>query len=96
MKKVMLMAAVVAIIVAALALPAVAIGRWDNNYNSRWDNNNNNWWDNNDWWEDHDNDRNDDDFDNAAPVITQEFDQESESGDVDQSFDVSGTGDNSN
>jgi hypothetical protein len=74
--------------------PAVAIGRWDNNYNSRWDNNN--WWDNNDWWEDHDNDRNDDDFDNAAPVITQEFDQESESGDVDQSFDVSGTGDNSN
>jgi hypothetical protein len=66
----------------------VANERWDNNYNSRWDSNNN-------WWEDHDNDRND--FDNnATPVITQEFDQESESGDVDQSFDVFGTGDNSN
>ena len=94
MKKVVLLASVVAIIVAALALPAMANERWDdNNDNSRWDTNN--WWDNNDWREDHDNDRNDD-FDNAARVITQDFDQESESGDVGQSFDVSGTGDNSN
>jgi Ni/Co efflux regulator RcnB len=60
MKKVMLLAAVVAIIVAALALPAMANERWDNNNdNSRWDTNNN-WWDNSDWWGDHDNDRNDD------------------------------------
>jgi hypothetical protein len=29
-------------------------------------------------------------------VITQEFDQEAQSGDVDQSFNVSNTGDNSN
>ncbi|HLL40597.1 MAG TPA: hypothetical protein VK357_13155, partial [Rubrobacteraceae bacterium] len=54
----------------------------------------------NDWWKDHD-DRNDDDnrndeLDNAAPVITQEFDQQAESGDVSQSFNVSNTGDNSN
>ena len=96
MKKVMLLASVVAIIVVALALPAMANERWDNNDdNSRWDTNNN-WWDNNDWWEDHDNDRNDFDNNNTVPVITQEFDQEAESGDVDQSFDVSNTGDNSN
>ncbi len=35
------------------------------------------------------------DFDNGSG-IGQEFDQEAESGDVDQSFDVSNTGDNSN
>ena len=35
------------------------------------------------------------DFDNGSG-IGQEFDQEAESGDVDQSFDVSSTGDNSN
>jgi hypothetical protein len=49
-----------------------------------------------------DNDRDDfcDFFDcnnnNVVPAISQDFDQEAESGDVDQSFDVSGTGDNSN
>ena len=37
-----------------------------------------------------------DDNNSFVPVITQDFDQEAESGDVDQSFDVSGTGDNSN
>ena len=96
MKKVMLLASVVAIIVAALALPAMANERWDDNDNSRWDTNNN-WWDHNNWWEDRDNDRNDDfDNNNAVPVISQEFDQEAESGDVDQSFDVTNTGDNSN
>ena len=104
MKKFILLASVVAIVVAALALPAMASERWDNN---------------NDWWKDHD-DRNDDDFNNrndddrndnnrndnnrndnnnnnnAGPVITQEFDQEAQSGDVNQSFNVSNTGDNSN
>ncbi len=35
------------------------------------------------------------DFDNGSG-ISQDFDQEAESGDVDQSFDVSSTGDNSN
>jgi hypothetical protein len=113
LKKFVLLASVVAIVVAALALPAVAGERWDNNNwwenhdNNKWwknydDNNwwdNGNWWDHNDWWKDH-SDRNDDDDRNdankAAPVITQEFDQEAESGDVDQSFNVSNTGDNSN
>ena len=53
-------------------------------------------------------DHNDDDFcdffdcrddhnnNNFVPAVTQDFEQEAESGDVDQSFDVSGTGDNSN
>ena len=38
----------------------------------------------------------DDHNNNFVPVVTQDFEQEAESGDVDQSFDVSGTGDNSN
>jgi hypothetical protein len=55
------------------------------------------------------NNNNDDDFcdvfdcrddnndnNNFVPAVTQDFEQEAESGDVDQSFDVSGTGDNSN
>ena len=94
MKKFVLLASVVAIVVAALALPALADERWNND--SRWDDNDSNhWWDN-DWWKDHD-DKNDDDFDKvAAPVVTQESAQEAESGDVDQSFNVSNTGDNSN
>src|SRR5215212_5418183 len=50
----------------------------------------------NSWWKNHD-DRNDDnDRNDAAPVITQESAQEVESGDVSQSFNVSNTGDNSN
>jgi len=125
MKKFMILASVVAIVVAALALPALAqngfFGEDNSRYderqaerfasfldeyfhaqdNDRWEDNND-WWDHNDWWKDHD-DRNDDDFDNrnddfdnAAPVITQEFDQQAQSGDVNQSFNVSNTGDNSN
>jgi len=35
-------------------------------------------------------------FDFDEPFISQDFDQEAESGDIDQSFDVSQTGDNSN
>ncbi|HEX8258995.1 MAG TPA: hypothetical protein VF558_01745, partial [Rubrobacteraceae bacterium] len=38
----------------------------------------------------------DDNNNDFVPVVTQDFEQEAESGDVDQSFDVSGTGDNSN
>ena len=128
MKKFMILASVVAIVVAALALPALAQGgqfsrgdddsRYDEpqaerfasfldeyfnaqDNNDRWEDDND-WWDHNDWWKDHD-DRNDDDFDkrndefdNAAPVVTQEFDQQAQSGDVSQSFNVSNTGDNSN
>jgi len=116
MKKFMLLASVVALVVAALALPVLAQDRFsgddspnnerqaerfadflNDNFsaeaNDRWDNSdwweNDNWWDNNDWWND--------DFDNAAaPVVNQEFDQQAQSGDVNQSFNVSNTGDNSN
>jgi hypothetical protein len=42
------------------------------------------------------NQRHDKPDNNSAPALTQEFDQEAESGDVDQSFNVSQTGDNSN
>jgi hypothetical protein len=44
----------------------------------------------------HHNQRHDNPDHNSAPALTQDFDQEAESGDVDQSFDVSNTGDNSN
>ena len=122
MKKFMILASVVAIVVAALALPVLAQDRFsgddspnderqaerfadflNDNFsakdNDRSDNSdwweNDNWWDNNDWWNNHDDD--DDDFDNAAaPVVNQEFDQQAQSGDVNQSFNVSNTGDNSN
>jgi hypothetical protein len=108
LKKFILLASVVAIVVAALALPAMADERWNNG--NRWDDNaSNHWWDN-DWWKDHDDSNNhwwdndwwkdhddDDDFDKvAAPVVTQESAQEAESGDVDQSFTVTNSGDNSN
>jgi hypothetical protein len=132
LKKFMILASVVAIVIAALALPALAQQRnfggdderWDN---SRWEDNNNwgdnkdnnNWWDN-DWWKDHDDENDDDnrnddfdrffdfdrdrfdrDFDRnnndeVVPAVTQEFDQQAESGDVSQSFNVSNAGDNSN
>ena len=85
MKKFMILASVVAIVIAALALPALAQQRnfggdderWDN---SRWEDNNNwgdnkdnnNWWDN-DWWKDHD-DKNDDDFDNRNDDFDRFFD----------------------
>ena len=93
MKKFILLASVVALVVASLAVPALADDRWDN---SRWDNNdhNNSWWDNNwwdnNWWEDRFFDR----FGDGE--VDQTFEQESESGDIDRSFDVSSTGDNSN
>ena len=77
LKKFMILASVVAIVIAALALPALAQQRnfggdderWDN---SRWEDNNN-WWDN-DWWKDHD-DKNDDDFDNRNDDFDRDFDR---------------------
>jgi hypothetical protein len=114
MKKFILLASVVALVVAALAIPALAQDRFfgdDNpryeeheaerfahfldNYfyaedDGRWEDSD--WWEDNNWWEDHD-----EDFDNAgAPVVAQESDQATVSGDVNQSFDVFNTGDNSN
>jgi hypothetical protein len=96
LKKFILLASVVALVVAALALPAMADERWDNS--NWWDNRDHNaWWDNNDWWDDSDWWKDHEDFDHAAaPVVNQESAQEAESGDVDQSFTVTGSGDNSN
>jgi type II secretory pathway pseudopilin PulG len=106
LKKFMLIGSLVAIVVAALALPALAQDRFfgddDNNRqeerqaqrfanfledfyaedDGRWEDNN--------WWEDNDG------FDEVDPAVSQSFDQQSVSGDVDQSFNVSNTGDNSN
>ena len=109
MKKFMILASVVAIVVAALALPALAQSRSDEERQAERfaafldhyfyaDDDNNNWWDDKDWWEDNDwwNDH-DDDFDNVgAPAVNQESSQEAESGDVNQSFTVTNSGDNSN
>jgi hypothetical protein len=62
----------------------------DDQWDERWDERNDN-----DWWNDwrHDDDRNNDE---VVPAVSQDFEQQAESGDVNQSFDVSNTGDNSN
>ena len=62
-------------------------------YNQRWDDGDQRWdeeW-REDWRED---DRSNDD--EVAPAVSQSFEQQAESGDVNQSFNVSNTGDNSN
>ncbi len=123
MKKFMILASVVAIVVAALALPALASDRslqdrfekrydkwqeradqrgydeaqseayfyerWADFYGFKDDRNNNR--------DDRNNNRDDRNNDNeVVPAVSQSFEQEAESGDVDQSFNVSNTGDNSN
>jgi hypothetical protein len=100
-KKFMLLSSVAALVVIALALPALAHDRFSGDDNPRYeprqperfanflDNyfyGDNGRWGNPDWWDDHD----------AAPAVTQEFDQATQSGDVDQSFTVTGSGDNPN
>ena len=158
MKKFMILASMVAIVVAALALPALAqdrspfgddrdqqsfeqrFERWEDQADKRgysdeqasdyyfdrlahfygfgnddrWNDDDNDdgdhWWNDDrnddddndrDWWNDdrRDNDRNNNDDrnnDEVVPAVSQEFDQEAQSGDVSQSFNVSNTGDNSN
>ncbi len=158
MKKFMILASMVAIVVAALALPALAqdrspfgddrdqqsfeqrFERWEDQADKRgyseeqasdyyfdrlahfygfgnddrWNDDDNDdrdhWWNDDrnddddndrDWWNDdrRDNDRNNNDDrnnDEVVPAVSQEFDQQAESGDVSQSFNVSNTGDNSN
>ena len=158
MKKFMILASVVAIVVAALALPALAqdlspfrggdqdqrsfdkqfdkwqdiaekrdytdseafnfyldrLGQFYGFDNDRWnddDNDQDHWWDNdrndNDrggWWNDdrrddhrnNNNNNNNNDNDEVVPAVSQSFDQQAQSGDVSQSFNVSNTGDNSN
>ena len=115
MRKFMLMGTLVAVVVAALAFPALANERfnggdyprfydrggqeerladfWEWYYGDYYDG----YFDrDDDWWKDRD-DRDDrDDVIGAAPAVEQSFDQQAESGDVNQSFDVSNRGDNSN
>jgi hypothetical protein len=89
MRKVILLAALLAMMVVA-ALPVFAADN-NNNHNNRNDHNDNN--NRNDNNRNENNNRNNN---NGDPVITQENEQEAESGDVDQSFTVTNTGDNSN
>ena len=124
MRKFMLMGTLVAVVVAALAFPALANERfyaddyprfydggdaqqesladfWEWYYGHLFDDyydrdNHDN--DNDEWWKEHD-DRDDNERDEvigAGPAVEQSFEQQAESGDVNQSFDVSNTGDNSN
>jgi hypothetical protein len=89
----------------------MASERWDNNdwWKDHHDDDKNSWWDHHDWWKDHDDDDDDRDrfdrffdrdfdrfFGGGGGEVDQDFEQEAESGDVDQSFNVSNTGDNSN
>jgi hypothetical protein len=83
MRKTMLLAAMLSLTVLMFAAsPAMAQDWNDSWWNDDW-NNDWNWG----WWNDGF------DFDDG---LNQDVEQEAESGDVDQSFDVSGTGDNSN
>jgi hypothetical protein len=132
LKKFMMLGALVAVVVAALALPALAHDR-NNNFRGLEDRqeaqeeetfetfladferfyglNDNEWWENwrydddlnnrwdedrndHDWWNDWRDDRNNDA--EVVPAVSQDFEQQAESGDVEQSFNVVNTGDNSN
>src|ERR671921_1374365 len=141
MRKFMMLGALVAVVVAALAVPALAQtnrdfsrgdqeefaknyvdyledfyglpngalenfyrldgldNQWGENWRSDEDNRDNPWWgderNDHDWWNDwrHDDERNNDE---VAPAVSQDFQQQAESGDVNQSFNVSNRGDNSN
>ena len=106
MKKFMVIGSLVALVVAALALPALAQDRFFGDDDLRGDERqaerfaaflddyfyaeDNDRWEDNNWWEDNG------DFDEVDPAVSQSFDQEAVSGDVNQSFNVSNTGDNSN
>src|ERR687893_2995238 len=83
MRKTVLLAAMLSLTVLMFAAsPAMAQDWNDGWWNDDW---NNDW--NEGWWHDGF------DFDDG---LNQDVEQEAESGDVDQSFEVSGTGDNSN
>ncbi len=116
MKKFMILASVVAIVVAALALPAMASDRslkdrfekrydkWQERADQRgYDEAQSDayfyerWADFYGFKDDRNNNRDDRKNNNeVVPAVSQSFEQDAESGDVDQSFNVSGEGDNSN
>jgi hypothetical protein len=107
LKKFMLIGSLVALVVAALALPALAQDRFSRDDDFRGDERQaerfadflgayfnaedndrlegDNWWEDDNWWDDQ-----------VDPAVSQSFDQQAVSGDVNQSFEVSNTGDNSN
>src|ERR671916_31096 len=83
MRKTMLLAAMLSLTVLMFAASPATAQDWNDGWwNDDW---NNDW--NEGWWHDGF------DFDDG---LNQDVEQEAESGDVDQSFEVSGTGDNSN
>ena|SRR5919107_502378 len=83
MRKTMLLAAMLSLMVMMFAASPAMAQDWKDGW---WNDDRNNDW-NEGWWNDSF------DFDDG---LNQDVEQEAESGDVDQSFDVSGTGDNSN
>jgi hypothetical protein len=80
MRKVILVAALLAMIVVAV-LPGLAVAQ-----NNRNDNDNHH----------HHHNNNNNNFNGGDPAITQDTEQDADSGDVNQSFNVTGGGDNSN
>ena len=96
MRTVLGVVAVMAAVLVAFAAPAMANDHNDWDWNDRHDNDR--WWwdwndryDNDRWW-----DNRFDRFDFDDGFFFGDNEQSAESGDVDQDFDVSGTGDNSN
>jgi hypothetical protein len=91
LKKFLLMAVLVVMVVSALALPALARGGHSNNNNPWWANNNNDRWanNNNPWW------ANDNNGDNNSEV-SQDNQQDVHSGASSQGIIIEGGGDNSN
>jgi hypothetical protein len=90
--------AALAVLLVIVAIPVAFAQDRDDRQEDRFDERQERFEDNGFFFGDEDEDRfdgNDFDFDNGSG-IAQDFEQEAESGDVNQSFDVSSTGDNSN
>ena len=97
MKRILIVAALAALLVI-VAIPVAFAQDRDDRQEDRFDERQERFEDHGFFFGDEDEDRfdgNDFDFDNGSG-IAQDFEQEAESGDVNQSFDVSSTGDNSN
>jgi hypothetical protein len=97
LERILIMAAL-AVLLVIVAIPVAFAQDRDDRQEDRFDERQERFEDNGFYFGDEDEDRfdgNDFDFDNGSG-IAQDFEQEAESGDVNQSFDVSSTGDNSN
>lgn len=100
MKKFLMLAAVVALVAAALAVPALAQRNDDDfNSNERFDRGEffgfleDNFDSEEEFFDFFNNNNADNGFDEQQPVVSQEIGQEAQSGDVAMSFDVSSSGD---